>query len=83
MAQAQLKINTILDGDQGTYRIIQLVGGGGMALVYRVEELSGGEQWALKVLHPFSNDPDDLIEAKRLFDQEASLLSALNGATMV
>ena len=78
MAQAQLKINTILDGKQGTYRIIQLVGGGGMALVYRVEELSGGEQWALKVLHPFSSDPDDLIEAKRLFDQEASLLSALN-----
>lgn len=78
MAQAQLKINTILDGKQGSYRIIQLVGGGGMALVYRVEALQTLEQWALKVLHPFSSDPDDLIEAKRLFDQEASLLSALN-----
>lgn len=78
MAQAQLKINTILDGKQGSYRIIQLVGGGGMALVYRVEELQTLEQWALKVLHPFSSDPDDLIEARRLFDQEASLLSDLN-----
>lgn len=78
MAQAQLKINTILDGKQGSYRIIQLVGGGGMALVYRVEELQTLEQWALKVLHPFSSDPDDLIEARRLFDQEASLLSGLD-----
>jgi len=78
MAQAQLKINTILDGKQGSYRIIQLVGGGGMALVYRVEELQTLEQWALKVLHPFSSDSDDLIEARRLFDQEASLLSALD-----
>ncbi len=78
MAQAQLKINTILDGTQGRYRIIQLVGGGGMALVYRVEELQHLDQWALKVLHPFSSDPNDLIEARRLFDQEASLLLALD-----
>lgn len=72
---SQISIGSVL---RGRYRVIQLVGGGGMALVYRVEDLKElGRNWAMKVLHPFSNDPEELKEAQKLFKQEAQLLKGL------
>lgn len=73
-----LQINKVLNGKHGQYRVMQKVGGGGMALVFRVEEVSSGKQWALKMLHLSSNKPEDLKEARDLFRQEAELLTNLD-----
>lgn len=73
-----LPINKVLNGKHGQYRVMQRVGGGGMALVFRVEEVSSGKQWALKMLHLSSNKPEDLKEARDLFQQEAELLTNLD-----
>jgi serine/threonine protein kinase len=74
-----LTVDTELTG-RYTYRIRRLVGGGGMAWVYQVERLDAGHTslWALKELRPQTQDPDTQKHARRLFDQEASILSRLD-----
>jgi hypothetical protein len=58
------------------YRIVRLVGGGGMAWVYQVEELpaGSGRLWALKELRPQTQDRAEQAVARGLFEQEAKLL---------
>jgi len=62
------------------YRILRLVGGGGMAWVYQVEELppGSGKLWALKELRPQTQDRVEQAAARGLFEQEARLLRELN-----
>ena len=62
------------------YRILRLVGGGGMAWVYQVEELpsGSGRLWALKELRPQTEDQAERESARRLFEQEARLLRDLD-----
>jgi hypothetical protein len=79
-----LAIGTVL---QNRYRIVRLVGGGGMAWVYQVEEVSpvgvsqtgrNGRLWALKELRPQTQDRAEQATARRLFEQEAGLLRSLD-----
>ncbi len=72
-----LAIGTVLNGE---YRIVRLVGGGGMAWVYQVEELPAGSGtlWALKELRPQTQDKAERATARRLFEQEAKLLRNLD-----
>jgi serine/threonine protein kinase len=72
-----LAVGTVL---KNKYRIVRLVGGGGMAWVYQVEELPEGSTqiWALKELRPQSSDRADQANARRLFEQEATILSQLD-----
>src|ERR1051326_3751037 len=59
----------------GHYRIISLVGKGGMGEVYRAHDSKLGRDVALKVLpNKFANDPDRLSR----FQREAQLLATLN-----
>jgi hypothetical protein len=62
------------------YRIVRLVGGGGMAWVYQVEELpaGSGKLWALKELRPQTQDKAEQAMARKLFGQEARLLRELD-----
>jgi serine/threonine-protein kinase len=62
------------------YRIVRLVGGGGMAWVYQVEELpaGSGRLWALKELRPQTQDRTERATGRKLFDQEAALLRGLD-----
>jgi hypothetical protein len=62
------------------YRIVRLVGGGGMAWVYQVEELpvGSGRLWALKELRPQTQDKAEQATARKLFEQEATLLRTLD-----
>jgi hypothetical protein len=71
-----LAIGTIL---KNQYRIIRLVGGGGMAWVYQVEETppGSGRVWALKELRPQTQDKTERATARKLFEQEARLLRTL------
>jgi hypothetical protein len=76
MAQP-LAIGTVL---KNQYRIVRLVGGGGMAWVYQVEELppGSGKLWALKELRPQTQDKTEQAVARGLFEQEAKLLRELD-----
>jgi serine/threonine protein kinase len=72
-----LAIGTVL---KNQYRIVRLVGGGGMAWVYQVEELpaGSGKLWALKELRPQTQDKAEQATARQLFEQEARLLRTLD-----
>jgi hypothetical protein len=72
-----LAIGTVL---KNQYRIVRLVGGGGMAWVYQVEELppGSGVLWALKELRPQTQDRAERAMARDLFEQEARLLRDLD-----
>ena len=62
------------------YRILRLVGGGGSAWVYQVEELPAGSSrlWALKELRPQTEDRTQQAANQKLFEQEARLLRDLD-----
>jgi serine/threonine protein kinase len=72
-----LAIGTVL---KNQYRIVRLVGGGGMAWVYQVEELPAGSSklWALKELRPQTEDRSERAVAQGLFQQESRLLRELD-----
>jgi serine/threonine protein kinase len=72
-----LAIGTVL---KNRYRIVRLVGGGGMAWVYQVEELPPGSGilWALKELRPQTQDKAEQATARDLFEQESRLLRGLD-----
>jgi hypothetical protein len=72
-----LAIGTVLNNQ---YHIVRLVGGGGMAWVYQVEELpvGSGKLWACKELRPQTQDKAERALARNLFEQEAELLRDLD-----
>ena len=73
-----------LDDDQpldrerlGRFRLIEMLGQGGMGTVYRGEDLSDGSQVAIKVLKSaFASRPESL----RRFHKEARLLAEVNNS---
>ncbi len=70
---------TTLQGAQGQYRILGVIGRGGMGAVYRGERLGDGSIWAVKEMRPpLESTPEEVAENRKLFTQEASMLRSLN-----
>ncbi len=65
-----------LSGQQvGIYKVMSLLGVGGMGEVYRARDTKLGRDVAIKILPPhFTSDPDRLAR----FEREARMLAALN-----
>jgi len=59
----------------GRYRVLEVIGRGGMGVVYRVEHVRMGKMAAMKVLHrDLANDPDVVAR----FEREATSVSKLD-----
>ncbi len=70
---------TQIHGVRAEYRIIGLIGRGGMGAVYRALRLADRTIWALKEMRPPDDlSAEDLAENRRMFMQEAELLSKLS-----
>jgi Tol biopolymer transport system component len=64
----------------GHYRVVEIIGAGGMGEVYRASDDRLGREVALKLLKPaFASEPDRL----RRFEQEARASAALNHPNIV
>ncbi|NOK60582.1 MAG: FHA domain-containing protein [Chloroflexi bacterium AL-W] len=75
--------NEILRGSRAEYKILGIVGRGGMGAVYRVQRLADNTIWALKEMHPPPDTPaSETEENRRLFIQEADLLRSLDHANL-
>ena len=66
---------SVIGRDIGAYRVVSLLGAGGMGEVYRAHDSRLGRDVALKMLpESFAREPDRLAR----FEREARLLAALN-----
>src|SRR5690348_10935280 len=64
----------------GRYRLLRLLGAGGMASVYMAEDLRLGRRVAVKILHPqFAADPSFVAR----FEGEARMAAALSHPNIV
>jgi serine/threonine protein kinase len=74
---------TTIQGSRGEYKVLALIGRGGMGAVYRAQRLSDGTIWALKEMRPQQDaPPEEAAENRRLFEQEAALLEQLRNPNL-
>lgn len=78
MAQKPPLVTGTILKSRHTYRIVRVVGRGGMGVVYQATKDDDNTTWAIKELQPLETDPEELKLARELFDHEAELLMQLD-----
>ena len=69
------RVQPLIGRQIGSYKILSLLGAGGMGEVYRAKDTTLGREVAIKVLpRAFTSDPDRLAR----FEREARVLATLN-----
>lgn len=75
--------DTVIRGQRGEYKLINLIGRGGMGVVYRAQRQADRSIWALKEMRPpHDAQPSEIEENRKLFIQEAELLGKLQHANL-
>ena len=75
--------NEILRGSRFEYKILSIIGRGGMGAVYRAQRLADNTVWALKEMRPLPDTPaNEIEENRRLFMQEVDLLRSLDHSNL-
>jgi serine/threonine-protein kinase len=72
--------DSLIGDSLGRYRILELLGRGGMGAVYKAKDTMLGREVAIKVLHPNFSIDQDLLHR---FEQEARAASALNHPNII
>jgi serine/threonine protein kinase len=62
------------------YRLLEVIGEGGMGRVYRAQQLATGQDVAVKLLHPEFADVDQVVQR---FEREATLMTQLAHPSIV
>lgn len=80
----QLSTGNVVQGNKGRYEVMNVVGRGGMGVVYRVRRSHDGTTWALKEQRPDTpQTPTEAADNRRLFEQEAQLILRLQHPNIV
>ena len=74
---SEISLGMLLDN---RYQLVDMIGKGGMAIVYLANDLRTGHQVAVKILNPDFNDDEEFLER---FDREAAAASKMSHHNIV
>lgn len=76
-------MDDLVGTDVGRYHILEKIGAGGMATVYKAVDTSLGRDVAIKIIRLSAFPPDQLVQILKRFEREAQTLAKLSHSNIV